>query len=251
MISVEVKLDAGLGQDLDNFTVTAQPSATQLATLVSRANLLFGVTYANVPDASTDIDVTSTGLCTNEITLGISLAPVAPADVINLVLVENCPNLDLTWDAVVGVDVTYNVYRSVNGTTYFIADNVPTNAFTGTGVTEDLLFYYKIKALEGGLESLDFSNIETGICESDPGPVTVWQQTLIATDNGNPVCATTGNSFFKYSDVSTPAVGTQFYNESPGTTIWTGGDGNWWGWNNGSIRLRIADGYVSGVATCF
>lgn len=83
-----------------------------------------------------------------------------------------------------------------------------------------------------------------------PTSVTVYSKTLQATNSGVPVCATSGSSTY-YADNNAPTVGTQFYTDSNGTTKWTGGNGNWWGINSTSSRLRIANGIVSATSGCF
>lgn len=45
---------------------------TQIATGVSRANMLAGQTYSNVPATSVSIKVESAGVCTNSITIPIT-----------------------------------------------------------------------------------------------------------------------------------------------------------------------------------
>jgi hypothetical protein len=256
MISVTVKLDAGLGADLDNFTITAQPSATQIDTLAGRAALLVGVTYVTIPDDTTSIDVTSTGLCTDSINIVATLIPAIPPvpdtqppgdPLFHLSPVVTETTATFTWDEVFD-DVAVTGYElSKFGV---LQETVPPNIFTweATGLTHNTEYNFQILAIDaaGNKSAEDSITIDTVAI-----PITVYQQTLKATDNSSPVCATVGNNFFKYSDDAIPAVNTQFYNESPGVTKWLEGDGNWYQINNTSSRLRIASGNISAVAGCF
>lgn len=84
-----------------------------------------------------------------------------------------------------------------------------------------------------------------------PLAVTVYSCSLGPTNSGLPIC-TVGTNVTYYKDTAgTPIVGTQFYTDFGGTTQWTGGDGNWWKYNNtDSVMLRIAGGNVSAVTAC-
>lgn len=51
--------------------------------------------------------------------------------------------------------MTYRVYRALAGTGPFtlIADNVPISSYRDTGVVNEIRYFYKVSAVEGGLES--------------------------------------------------------------------------------------------------
>ncbi len=85
-----------------------------------------------------------------------------------------------------------------------------------------------------------------------PTSVPVWPVALKATNSGMPICATSSTTNL-YKDTSgTPVNGTKFYTESPGVNQWTGGNGQWWGYNSTTTRLRIASGEVNAApTTCF
>lgn len=85
-----------------------------------------------------------------------------------------------------------------------------------------------------------------------PTSVTVYSCSLAPTNSGSPICSV-GSNVTYYKDTSgTPSVGTKFYTDSGGTNQWTGGNGNWWKYNNtNTVMLRIAAGEVSATGTCF
>jgi hypothetical protein len=263
MISVTVKLDAGLGADLDNFTITAQPSATVLASGVSRASLLSGsgVTYTNVDDNDTNLDVTSTGLCTDTIDILITLIVDVPPDTEAPTepIFDTPPTKDpdgtkvtYTWSAstdnvaVTGYELSrYGVIQATLG--------AGTLTYEFTGLTQNTEYQFSVLAFDAaGNKSIENFDTETTAVV----PVTVYANTLQPTNSGNPICATSG-SFTKYCDNPVPeTVGAQWYDDAIGTIKWTGapdsgGGGNWYGVNNNAARLRLADGYCSAVAACY
>lgn len=92
--------------------------------------------------------------------------PVTPIteDVQNLVAVQAGAllQINLSWDALAIQPDNYIIYRSLDGITYSVLKTLPgssTSSFD-TLVVDGGGYYYKMKAIDDGVESVNFSNIE-------------------------------------------------------------------------------------------
>lgn len=259
MISVTVKLDAGLGADLDNFTITAQPSATVIATGVSRSVLLApqGATYANVPDDTTNLDVASTGLCTNVLDIEVELIVEVPPD-------TEAPTEPILSTPTLGVDGTTVSYTwtpstdNVGVTGYEVSKSGVIQATVGpgtltyefTGLTPNTEYQFSVLAFDAqGNKSVEnFDTVTTTAV-----PITTYAVTLAPTspESGSPICNVGTNASW-FMDTPIMAADTQVYSDSDGLNKAIGlGSGTWFGINNTSQRARLADGYCSATAGCF
>jgi hypothetical protein len=62
-------LTAGSSASVGGFNIVGNPGSVSIATGVSRASLATGVTYNDIADTVTEFTITSTGDCTNSVTV--------------------------------------------------------------------------------------------------------------------------------------------------------------------------------------
>lgn len=81
----------------------------------------------------------------------------------NLELEQTGTDVNLTWDAVTGEGVTYNVYRSTTsgGTRTLLADGLTVTNYTDAGVAEGTTYYYSVAAVNDIAESYRSDEVHT------------------------------------------------------------------------------------------
>jgi hypothetical protein len=68
-------LTAGSSSNTGPFSIVGQPGSVSVATGVTRAQLLTGMTYHNIDNSVTAFTITSSGTCTNSISVSASPTP--------------------------------------------------------------------------------------------------------------------------------------------------------------------------------
>jgi hypothetical protein len=68
-------LTAGSSASVGGFNIVGNPGSVSIATGVTRASLATGVTYNNIADTVTEFTITSTGDCTNSVTVQTAPEP--------------------------------------------------------------------------------------------------------------------------------------------------------------------------------
>ena len=81
-------LTAGSSASVGGFNIVGNPGSVSIATGVTRASLATGVTYNNIADTVTEFTITSTGACTNSVT--VQTAPEPTPTPTSTPLTYNC-----------------------------------------------------------------------------------------------------------------------------------------------------------------
>jgi hypothetical protein len=104
-------LTAGSSASVGGFNIVGNPGSVSIATGVSRASLATGVTYNNIADTVTEFTITSTGDCTNSVT--VLTAPEPTPTPTSTVYTYDC--FEGSCIQVVGTDGQYGTLQLCQG----------------------------------------------------------------------------------------------------------------------------------------
>lgn len=147
-------------------TITSSSTVNAITYTPNATNVTLGVTI---------ITARGCGITASKTFLSQCVPVTAPANVV--ATATSTSNVNVTWDTSVGA-LTYNVYRSTDGTNYSLAGftTAPTVTFADGGRSANTAYLYKVRAVNGG-ESSD-SNIDlatTVMFTDDPLVVSTTQ----------------------------------------------------------------------------
>lgn len=142
-----------------NFLVNGVPADAQIVPVLgSRNRTVVSFSWTPMVDGSYNItirvppipleNVTTNNNRSKIVTVIDTTAPEAPTG-LSVDLVPSGSSLNISWDANTEPDLTfYNLHRSMDATTYVLADQIPagTEYYVDTGLGNGLTYFYRISA---------------------------------------------------------------------------------------------------------
>ncbi|MFC1988938.1 fibronectin type III domain-containing protein, partial [Chloroflexota bacterium] len=168
-LEISLNWDDNTETDIDGYNVYRGPSSGNITELISSnvsvstytdTGLTNGVTYYYEVTA-VDLGLNESARSNTDNATADNVAPAAPT---NLVATAGFKQVTLDWNDNGESDLdSYNVYRgpSSGNITELISSNVSVSAYTDTGLTNGVTYYYEVTAVDSGSNESARSNTDS------------------------------------------------------------------------------------------